>query len=294
MGCGWASHKPSLKIKGINLLPTSNFLKFFLRGNSDVQRWRCSKLRSHLIHAIDTGRLDLRLWNQHPSVGNYVGKTSIILSQHGNTSLKQFFENSGLSRNRWFHFADVLGTWEQLQVRWDQYLEATSRQCLSGSKTLGLTRNHKFKDNVYVGIYIYLHVLQSYNIHILYVCEYNNSPTWTKGSKIQDSLCRNLQGVRLAARGKVWVFTTENFKKSGRQGRHIEVCISSGFKSTLHNFLKPILKFQVFLGPVRPSGSRETPKKKPSVHFFGISLRNCIKLTSKLFHMLFQVQGLAE
>lgn len=100
------------------------------------------------------------------------------------------------------------------------------------------------------------------------MCAYNSSPTWTKGSRLQDSLCRNLQGVRLAARAKVWFFQGET-AQSGRQGRHIEVCISSGFKSTLHNFLKPILKFQVFLGPFRPSGSRETPKKKPSVHFFG-------------------------
>lgn len=186
---------------------------------------------------------DWTCWNQHPNVGNYViGKTSIILSQHGNTSLKQLFENSGLSRNRWFHFADVLGTWEQLQVRWDQYLGATSRQCLSGSKTLGLTRNHKFKDNVYVGIYIYIHVLQSYNIHILYVCAYNNSPTWTKGSKIQDSLCRNLQGVRLAARAKVWFFQGET-AKSGRQARHIEVCIYIYLQDSsqpLKKFLKPI------------------------------------------------------
>ena len=230
------------------------------------------------------------LVHQHPNVGNYVGKTSIILSQHGNTSLKQFFENSGLSRNRWFHFADVLGTSEPLQVRWDQYLEATSRPCPFWFKTLGLARNHKSKDNVYVGIHIYIYMFSNSIYLLLYMCAYNNSQTWTwtKGSKIQDSLCRNLQGVRLATEPKLGFYKGKLQKAVDKVDTlkyvYIYIHISSGFKSTLHNFLKPILKFQSHSWALRPSGSRETPAK----------LRNCIKLTSKLFHMLFQVQGLAE
>ena len=117
----------------------------------------------------------------------------------------------------------------------------------------------------YIYIYIYIHVLQSYNIHILYVCAYNNSPTWTKGSTIQDSLCRNLQGVRLAARAKVWFFQGET-AKSGRQGRHIEVCIYiylQDLSQPLKKFLKPIyIKISSHSWAVRPSGSRP-------LHFFG-------------------------
>ena len=158
MGCGWASHKPSLKIKGMNLLPISNFLKFFLRGNSDVQRWRCSKLRSHLIHAIDTGRLDLlkstsHRWklchreNEHHIVPTWKYFFKAVFWKFGPVpkQMVSLCKCFGHMRTVASYMGPVFGSNLMTMSFW--------------FKTLGLTRNHKSKDNVYVGIYIYIHVL---------------------------------------------------------------------------------------------------------------------------------------